>query len=68
MEVVYDDVTYKIRHQVIESWTEEQMQNFARSYIGRDDIWVHRNDDDSIALAIGAEPEVWPEDEERFVL
>jgi hypothetical protein len=27
------------------------------------DIYIHINRDDSVALAVGAAPEVWPEDE-----
>lgn len=63
IEMVLDGEEYSIKYQVIEAWTEEQMQAFARTYLDRDDIWVHRNDDDSVAVAIGDELDFWPEDD-----
>ena len=62
IEVTLDGEEYSIRYQVIETWSEEQMQTFTRTYLDRDDIWVHKNDDGSVAVAIGLEPQPWPED------
>jgi 2-phospho-L-lactate guanylyltransferase (CobY/MobA/RfbA family) len=44
------------------SLTASQVQVLLRTTTDRTDIYVHRNRDGTIALAIGDEPAVWPED------
>jgi hypothetical protein len=51
-----------IQRAVIEHMQESQMTVALRTALGRDDAWIHRNDDGTIAVALGAEPAVWPED------
>lgn len=48
----------------IDTHTAEELTAYMRTYSGREDIWVHKNRDDSLAVAIGVEPDIWPEDDE----
>ncbi|MHC4546744.1 MAG: hypothetical protein ACYTDW_20890 [Planctomycetota bacterium] len=46
----------------IDNLAAGEIQVALRTIAGRVDIFVHRNQDGTVALAIGAEPETWPED------
>jgi hypothetical protein len=47
---------------IIEHMPEHQITMALRTQMGRDDAWVHRNQDRTLAVAVGEEPTVWPED------
>lgn len=57
-----EPITLAVPYSSIGGWSEEQIETSARTYLGRDDIHAHWNDDVSISIAVGDEPEVWPED------
>jgi hypothetical protein len=63
LEVDHGARQIAVPYSTIEGMTEEQMETYLRTYFERDDIHVHRNDDGSIAIAVGNAPSVWPEDE-----
>jgi hypothetical protein len=46
----------------IDNLTAGEIQVALRTATGRVDIFMHRNRDGTVALAIGEEPAVWPED------
>ena len=52
-----------ILYSALSGKTEEQINAIARTYLERDDFWCHWNRDGSIAIAMGQEPEMWPEDD-----
>lgn len=42
--------------------TDNDAQVLLRNHTGIDEIWVHKNRDNSVAVAIGASPLYWYED------
>ena len=42
----------------------DKLQTQANAIFGAGEVYVHVNRDDTIAIATGAAPDVWPEDEE----
>jgi len=58
-----DGRAVKVLQSQLEQLTAEQVQVALRTVTGETALFVHRNLDGSVALAIGAEPEMWPEDE-----
>lgn len=51
-----------VPYSTLSGMTEAQINTIARAYLERDDFWFHWNDDGSCAIAMGEEPDVWPED------
>jgi ribosomal protein L9 len=64
IEIELADEVTEIKYKAYGSQTEEQIKAALEAIYGGpiDDLWVHLNDNGSIAIATGAEPSVWPED------
>ncbi len=57
-----DNTQVAISQAQIDTLTAGEIQVALRTATGRVDIWVHRNQDGTVAVAIGEEPAAWPED------
>lgn len=60
-----DRVQIALRRSVIEGRTAAEIEAAIRAVAGARPlpaIFIHINRDDSIALAAGSEPDIWPED------
>jgi hypothetical protein len=57
-----DNTQIAVSQAQIDSLTVGEIQVAIRTAAGRVDIFVHRNRDGTVALAIGEEPATWPED------
>ena len=65
--ITADGQTFALSHAQVSSLTEAQIETALNNLVAIGNvelptIYVHINDDDSLALALGAEPDVWPED------
>jgi hypothetical protein len=57
-----DDTRIAITQDAADLATTDQIQTSLRTSVDRVDIFVHRNRDGTLALAVGEEPDRWPED------
>ena len=56
-----DRALIKISQALASAYNTTQITAALRQGTGLTDIFVHRNRDDSIAIATGQEPDTWPE-------
>ena len=57
-----ETVTATLTAAQIGTRTRAEIQDLLRTGAGKNDLWVHKNRDGSLALATGIEPKIWPED------
>jgi hypothetical protein len=62
LTIEWDGGSAQVLASAIEGRSEAEMNTMLRAGLGFEDAWVHRNDDGTIAVALGQEPAVWPED------
>ena len=60
-----DDRVISITQDAADLATDAQLQTSLRTTIDRADVFVHKNRNGTLAIAIGEEPDRWPEDCDR---